>query len=383
MSLAKHFGPRPGDSRWRAAIVKLRAGRTRIAHIDTGLAPHPALGFRDGAAPANIHMDLGVNFHDPAPGSARPETTLRIGAGLVAGLTEYPDHGVKTLSVILSDQPELRGVAPGAHVAPYRVANGPVFRRPARTAHIGAAIDHALRLDPPCRVASISMGNPGFSGVYEWARQALAGEIGMARETRAAINRAYEAGMVVVCAAGQVIEGVIYPARFARTIAVGGFDRQGARFIHYPPGGYDDGARVDVWARAVGVNRAAAHLGPDGAPVWTFAETEPDQGGEASGTSYACPQVAAAAALWIETHAGVLDGFIAGGAGWKVTESFRRALRLSATPRKAEAAGPQGGPQGGLQGGPQGMGEIRALDVERLLASPPDPGFAGRRRDPA
>jgi len=371
MSVARDFGPRPGDARWRAAIERLRAGRTRIAHIDTGLAPHPALGFRDGAAPANIHMDLGVNFHDPEAGTARPEATLRKGAGLAARLTEWPDHGVKTLSVVLSDQPALRGAAPGAHVAPYRVANGPVFRRPARTAHIGAALDHALRLDPPCRVASISMGNPGFAGLYEWARQALAGEIGMARATRAAINRAYEAGMIVVCAAGQVIEGVIYPARFARTIAVGGFDRRGARFIHYPPGGYDDAARVDVWARAVGVNRAAAHLGPDGAPVWTFAETEPGQGGEASGTSYACPQVAAAAALWIETHAAALDAFLAAGEGWKVVESFRRALRRSARPRQAERATPQG------------MGRIRVLDVERLLATPPDAGGAYRLRDPA
>ncbi|PKQ08036.1 MAG: hypothetical protein CVT71_00840 [Alphaproteobacteria bacterium HGW-Alphaproteobacteria-10] len=371
MTIAKDLGPRPGDARWRAAQKALRAGRTRIAHIDTGLAPHPALGFSGETPPPNIHMDIGVNYHDPSAGHLRPVSTLRVGAGLVAGLTEYPDHGVKTLSVILSDQAELRGVAPGAHVVPYRVANGPVFRYPARTASIGAAIDHALRLDPPCRVASISMGNPGFTGLYEWARQALAGEIGTAASTRAAINRAYEAGMIVVCAAGQVIEGVIYPARYARTIAVGGFDRRGALFIHYPPGGYDDNARVDVWARAVGVNRAAAHLGADGAPVWTFAETESDEGGEASGTSYACPQVAAAAALWLETHADALSGFLAAGEGWKVSESFRRALRLSAQARKAENATPEG------------KGDILVLDVERLLATPPDAAFAYRKRSPA
>lgn len=371
MSIAKDLGPRAGDARWIAAQQKLRAGRTRIAHIDTGLAAHPALGFVDGAAPGNIHMALGVNYHDPSTGVLRPVSTLRKGAGLVAELTEYPDHGVKTLSVILSDRPDLRGVSPGAHVVPYRVANGPVFRYPARTASIGAAIDHALSLDPPCRVASISMGNPGFAGVYEWARQALSGEIGMARATRAAIDRAYEAGMIVVCAAGQVIEGVIYPARFARTIAVGGFDQQGARFIHYPAGGYDDSARVDVWARAVGVNRAAAHLGADGAPVWTFAETESDEGGEASGTSYACPQAAAAAALWVETHCHALASFLAVGEGWKVTESFRRALRLSARVQKAEGATRDG------------KGDILVLDVERLLATAPDVGYPYRQRNPA
>ncbi|TVQ57685.1 MAG: hypothetical protein EA355_03805 [Rhodobacteraceae bacterium] len=359
MTYVRDLGPRDGDRRWRRAQAALHAGKTRIAHIDTGLAPHPSLGFTGETPPPNIRMDEGLNFHDPLGGPRGPVATLTKGKALIEDLTEYPDHGVKTLSVILSDNARLRGVAPGAHVVPYRVANGPVFRAKARTGAIGSAIDHALGLPDPPRVFSISMGNPGFAGAFEGLRRLLSGETVMAGETRRAIDRAYEAGCVVVCAAGQVIDTVVYPARFPRCIAVGGFDMQGALHIHYPRDGYGPGekARVDVWARAEGINRAAAHLDAAGRPVFTHAEDEADIGGEPSGTSYACPQVAAAAALWIDTHRAALDAL---GGGWRVTETFRRALTASA--RKVVAQGADGRGK---------AGPILALDVERLLATPP------------
>ena len=372
MPVKNDLGPRSGDRRWKAAQRALAAGRTRILHVDTGLAPHPALGFgADGTPPANIRMDEGLNWHDPSAGQRGPVATLAVGAGFVAKATEFPDHGVKTLSVILSDNDRLRGVAPGAHVVAHRVANGPVFRSHARTSNIGAAITHALdRPDPP-RVVSISMGNPGFLGAWEFLRRMLGGETVMAGETRRAIDRAYEAGVIVVCAAGQIIEGVVYPARFARTIAVGGFREDGATLTHYPRGGYPDRERVDVWALAEDVNRAAAHLGPDGAPVWTYADDPDAPGGEPSGTSYACPQVAAAAALWVETFHDEIEAAF-GAERWRTVEAFRRALKRSAREATARKANAEGGDE-----------TIWRLDVEALLATPPEADAAFRKRGAA
>jgi hypothetical protein len=256
---------------------------------------------------------------------------------------------------------------------PYRVANGPVFRYPARTACIGYALEHAMALAEPCRVASVSMGNPGPAGFWDAFRLPLGGEIGMARTTRAAINRAYEAGMIMVCAAGQIIDGVVTPARYARTIAVGGFALSGAHYTHYPRLGYADPQHVDVWARAVDVNRAAAHLGPDGAPVWTWADDPADPAGEVSGTSYACPQVAAAAAMWLETHHDALEAaFGRPGERWRIVEAFRRALRNAADHVQAEDVG-----------GPGKFGPIAALNIEALLATPPDTAYEHRKRGEA
>ena len=358
-----NLGPKDHERRWKAAQQALRRGRVRIAHIDTGLAPHTSLGFAaDGSPPDNIRMDEGKNYHDPSAGYLRPVADLRVGAGLGSKLTEFPDHGVKTLSVILSDAPgKLVGVARGAHVVPYRVANGPVFRSPARTACIGYALDDALSLSPPCRVASISMGNPGFLGPYDVPRWWLRGEIGMARQSRRAIDRAYEAGMIVVCAAGQIVLDVVRPAAYPRTIAVGGFSRSGQDYVHYPRGGYNDKPRVDVWALAVGVNRAEARLG-EPTPHRGHASDYPDAEAAPSGTSYACPQVAAAAALWLERNHDELEARYGRlGERWRIVEAFRRAVRRTARPEKALDAD-----------GPGTWGDIFVLDVEALLNRPVD-----------
>lgn len=371
MTFITDLGPGQRDRRWKAAQAALRNGRTRILHVDTGLAPHPGLGFAaDGTPPENIRMDEGLNWHDPSSGRRGPETDLARGDALIDRATEFPDHGVKTLSVILADAAELRGVAPGAVVVPHRVANGPVFRGRARTSNIGAAIDHALKRPNPPRVVSISMGNPGFLGVFESLRRMLSGETVMAPATREAIDRAYEAGVIMVCAAGQIIDRMVYPARFSRTIAVGGFRRDGARLTHYPRGGYADMTRVDVWAVAEDVNRASAHLGADGTPVFAWASSPEGETGEVSGTSYACPQVAAAAALWVETHHDALEDAF-GAERWRMVEAFRIALKRSAEAAVAEEAGPDG------------PAPIRVLDIERLLATPPDPEAPMRKRGSA
>jgi hypothetical protein len=171
------------------------------------------------------------------------------------------------------------------------------------------------------------MGNPGHAGIWQPLFSAFGADAGFDRETRRAFDEAYQAGVIVVCAAGQVIDRVIYPARYKTTIAVGGIRQDGNR--HYPNNNYDLPERVDIWAQADGINRAISYL-ENGEPQFEYAEQEPDTStDDVCGTSYAAPQVAAAAALWVDTFfdhlplPGDVDA-------WKTVEAFRAALTGSA-----------------------------------------------------
>ena len=357
--LIKSLGPRSTDTAWRRAQAALRASDTIIGHIDTGLFAHPSLGYDGQTPPPNILIDRGANFHDPEQSGTPPLTNLLKEQGIVEGQTEYPDHGVKTLSVILSDNDRLAGVAPGAKIIPYRVANGPVFVGTAKTGAIGKAIKHGLSQANCPKVFSISMGNTGVTGLFELLRLLTGGSPGMERETTEAINEAYEAGIIVVCAGGQVIDRVVYPARFARTIGVGGITRHET---HYPPTGYDAPHMIDVWGYASNINRAAGIL-IDGKIKPTHADSEraSNTTGAPSGTSYACPQVAAAAAMWVTVHARTLAGL---DQRWKIVEAFRKALRDSASKEKLP-----------LKPGALPTRDIRRLQINALMLTPPDIEF--------
>lgn len=389
--------PHPPRGDYASALSLLVADETTlIAHIDSGVAPHPAFGWSDPDAPPEwLLLDQGRNFHDPAPGDARPLARMKR-HGWLGELIEYPDHGVKTLSALCADAPgRLRGVVPGARVVPYRVSNGPLFRRveddlrrggqaeqgpamPAfETAKIGEAIDHALALPRPAKVMTVSMGNPAGMGVFEPVRQLLGGETGMSERTAEAVDRAYEAGAIVCCAAGQVIDSVVYPARYKRTIGVAGYDAwgTGGQCRHYPPGGYagNDAAEfVDVWCQAMRINRAGYALDAE-TPAPEYAETSAQ--GEPSGTSYACPQAAGAAALWRSFHGARLESlFGRPGERWKIVEAFRHALRESGAVMLHEPfSGPPSRP----------WTPIPTLDVPALLAMEPRADWPLEKRSAA
>lgn len=362
----RDLAPPAPQGAYPSALARLRAAhRTLLAHVDAGIAAHPALNWRspEEDPPANLMVEAGANLYDPER-DTRPLSPLRRAPGLAAGLVEYPDHGVKTLSVILGATAALRGVAPGIRVVPFRVANGPLFREGRGpylggrdgTVPLGLAIAQALALDPPARVVSISMGNPGWLGPFDWLRRLLGGRVGMDAGTGRAVDRAYEAGTILVCAAGQVIDRIVYPAAYSRTIAVGGIDRQGALLRHYPPQGYAVADRVDVWAQAARINRAGYLPGSD-PPEPVHADDPRNPEAEPSGTSYAAPQVAAAAALWVERHHDALEHRF-GAERWKIVESFREALRISADPGEAAVTG-------------GGRVPVRVLNIPRLLATTP------------
>ena len=187
----------------------------------------------------------------------------------------------------------------------------------------------------------------------------------MARSTGLAINHAYERGVIICAAAGQVSRDVIYPARFGRTISVAGFDHDGSIYTHFPKGGYTSGnAFVDTWARAVGLNRAAGHRNNQGRIVRSWAETEDLSKGDPSGTSYATPIVAAAAAMWIEKYADILatPAFSGKDNAWRRVEAFRHILKTAMPAQQ-------------MQSGRARIDPIatRPLDIPRLLRTAPNP----------
>lgn len=366
VTINRNLGPKASEAKWRETISVLSASEDWIAHIDTGLFGHEALGWSESSGwPENIRVDEGLNVFDPGgPFGRRPLTDLSVAGGPVARATQVPDHGVKTLSVILGATAGFRGVAPGARVRPYRAANGPVFVGEAKTGAIGDALDHALSSPRPPRVVSISMGNPGGAPVHLLNVFGVKSTPGMQKRTVDAINRAYEMGVMICCAGGQIHDTVAYPARFKRTIAVGGLTEPAARFTcsQYPDGGYGENALIDVWAQAANLNRAAGVRAPNGELIGFFADSDDPRNVERKpvGTSYAAPQVAAAAALWVARHRTALERF---DERWKIVEAFRKALRESADDarilRRAHA-------------GPNDRIRVPALNIEALLGMEPD-----------
>ncbi len=359
------------NSLWREARARLARSNTRIAQIDSGLFAHPALGFQGHIPPRNLLFGLGRNFYDPGPpyGNA-PQTDLRIGADWVSRQTEYPDHGVKTLSVLIGTTAKFTGVAPGAKVVPYRVSNGPLFRQTQReqqlgadpTARIGMAIEHALTLNPRPRVITISMGNPDLTPFF-LILYGLNGWTGISRRTTNAIDRCYQLGIPVVCAAGQVVRAVVLPALMQRTIAVGGYGLRDdlTTKVHYPRGGYTNPPFVDTWALAENINRAAGTRMPDGRIKATHAENEVNN--EPSGTSYAAPFVAGAYALWFEAFRDTLtSAAFSGDNAWRRVEAFRQILRQR-MPVERIASG---------HGNPSHV-DTRPLDLPHLLTCAPEP----------
>ncbi len=99
-------------TRYNQALNLLQVSdRARIGHIDTGISRHPALGFdAAGNAPENLLLAEGKNFLNPEPepfsqlGERQSMIQCIRGGGRIGNcLTDYPDHGTRTLSVILSN----------------------------------------------------------------------------------------------------------------------------------------------------------------------------------------------------------------------------------------------------------------------------------------
>ncbi len=299
-----------------AKEVMEKAGtHIRVAHIDTGYLPgHIGL-------PMNLQTNRERNFVS-GPGEMIDKAVDRPRSGndghglgticLLAG------NNVPSTSFLDGEFSGFIGGVPFAEVVPIRISDSVAILN---TENFCDAIDYAL--EQGCEVVTMSMaGKPSPR---------------MAR----AVNRAYEAGVVVVSAASNcwydgffkpaLPKCVLYPAAFKRVIAA-----TGALYNHQP---YDFNflykERGDFtkylqgcWGPPSSMTRALGAYTPN--TPWAVPGNKFVKSG--GGTSSATPQIAATAALWIAYHREELEnkGYYLPGQQWKKVEAVRYALFESA-----------------------------------------------------
>jgi hypothetical protein len=325
-----------GHSQFDAAIAAVGgpqvAAKVRIAHFDTGYDPdHHTL-------PKRLRRDIARNFvDDGAPDDASDRT-----GGPLANL----GHGTGTLSILAgTGQPgeSLLGGAPFAEVVPVRVANRVVLFR---NSAIAQAFDyvHLLNAIGPNRVDIITMSMGGLAS-QAWAE---------------AVNALYEQGVFIVTAAGNNFGNlptrhIVFPARFDRVVAACGVMEDGRPYadleIRLMAGNYGPQSKMKTAIAAPTPNVPWARLGCS--DVIDF---------DGQGTSAATPQVAAAAALWLQKHRAAVDAYPN---AWMRVEAIRSALFGAA----------QENPQDIKR---QGRGALRA---QAALAKQPATASALRKTD--
>jgi subtilisin family serine protease len=312
----------PGDRGW--AVERVRAPQARslvpadaeppwIGHADTGWGRHPQVPRE------RLDLEHALDAFTGAPDAEDPLGRLDL----------FDGHGTGTLSVLIAaggDAPDaLQGVSPDATVTPVRCANSVVlFSDLALT----RAIDHLSTLG--VGVITISLGGLPSAPL------------------RDALLRAVARQVVVVAAGGQRFPIVPYPARYEECIAVGACGPDDR-----PWKSTTDGRQIAVCAP--GHDVVVADFGPQRSPVVRAG----------SGTSYAAPHVAGAAALWLQYHG--RDRLLARYASAQPLQSVFREL-LTRSARRPD----------GWRTDRYGAG---ILDVEALLEAPlPEPRAARAAR---
>lgn len=293
---------RRGHSQFDDAIAKVgppgNANRVRIAHLDTGYDP------RHHSLPARMNLALQRNFVDTDRPNDATDTTSE------AALSN-PGHGTGTLGILAGKAfgtTPTAGCAPNAEVVPVRVANSVVLFS---NSSIAKALDyvHSLCANPATRVHVITMSMGGLAS-RAWAD---------------AVNALYERGVFIVTAAGNnyanfPTRNIVYPARFNRVVAACGVMANHAPYADLPAaimaGNYGPASKMKTAIAACTPNTPWARKGC--ADIVDF---------DGNGTSSATPQVAASAALWIQSNMAKLAAY---GEDWMRAEAVRQALFLSA-----------------------------------------------------
>lgn len=300
-----------------------------VGQIDTGYTRHAAFGFGAGGTP---WLDTARSRSiEPAETGAEGYGIPAAGAGSGPGVDPMAfgaiskGHGTRIGSTISgrADLPGgqvFRGIAPRVPHVVVRITDTVAINT--RLWELAQALDY---LAQDLRVDAVNISLGAFPPVAHPA-------------VDAALERAHRRGTVVVCAAGNHVDPVVYPARHPRVVAVAGVTVQ-----RVPWSGSSFGPQVAFSAPAANVFRAQAQA--DGIGTGFAA------GGD--GTSYAAALTTGTAALWL--------------ARWRaeIATRYGRSARRVEAFRSAAQATAQRPP--GWQPQPFGAG---ILDAGRLCTDP-------------
>ena len=276
----------------------------RIGILDTGI------DLTHSVIPAHLNLELARNFiDDQAPDDVHDPFNR--------ALFNNPGHGTGTIGLLAGQLYATQngggfsapiGGAPWADIVPIRIASSVILFR---TSTFAQGLDYLLapKGDPLQRAHVVSMSMGGLAS-RAWAD---------------VVNRAYDAGIVMVTAAGNnyplTPSMIVFPALFRRVIAACGVMADGRPYTRdYVPftamaGNYGPPAKMDTAVSAYTPNTP-----------WAEVHCKAIVDMDGAGTSSATPQVAAAAALYLRQNGQA----IAGRAAWEQVEIVRSALFGSA-----------------------------------------------------
>lgn len=271
-------------------------GAVKVGQVDTGYTEHPAFGFGTATwidqanamtfVPAPSADEAGVVVDEP--GGGRDNLSGSNGG-----------HGTRIGATICGYAPKAKGgafygVAPMVPLVPVRITDAVWINH--RQREFRDAVRHLIG---PAQVKVINVSLGVFLSSIR-------------RELKDAVNEAYDAGVIMVCAAGNIVNPVVAPARLSRTLAVGGVTK-----ADVPWSGSSYGPETDFSSYSDGIRRANTSHGPNY-----------DIGGSGDGTSYATAITSGTAALWLARHGAALDA--AYPLPWQRVEAFRTIVRSTA-----------------------------------------------------
>jgi serine protease len=242
---------------WQQALVAMsnttRGGQgISVGQPDSGYTLHPNLG----VAGLDLNHDRDViDGDDDALDDLIPNPAWPL---------PNPGHGTRTASVIVGQGtfPDgIVGLASRALLVPIRATESVVQ---VFDSDVAKAVAHARRVG--CHVVTMSLGGKGFFGLH------------------GQIQRAVDAGMIVMAAAGNYVQIVVAPASYDNCLAVAATGPGDIPWVES-----SRGTAVDVSMPGACVYVAAYE---NGNPIVRAG----------NGTSFAVALLAAAAALWLAHH---------------------------------------------------------------------------------